>query len=363
MTTRIAIIGANGQVGSEVCLFLRSYEDIEVIPICRTEIGSAFLRRCGFTPRLGSVSRPAEARALLSDCDLVADFSLPSGSSAEVRDAMRGLILTATEHAPAGVPFVYLSSITAFGIPDFRGPLKHYRLSRNQYGASKRYAERLVRKACKRTGRKAFVLRVGVVHGELQAVSRQTLEGVRRTAGLTTHVPDAPSFTVFAFSIAEALAVIARGREEPGTYTMLSNPSWSWKDIQEYYLERAGLSTPIVLLPPHPAEKSSMKQMVACTAWRLLSGQKDVIGSYLATRFPALEQRIRARYHRKVTANELASGGRQGQHRPHGNNHSDFPGKRLQSLSDSRTTMEAPAREVRAFLAEVQERALEQTLS
>jgi hypothetical protein len=240
--------------------------------------------------------------------------------------------------------------------------LKHYRLSRNQYGASKRYAERLVRKACKRTGRNAFVLRVGVVHGELQAVSRQTLEGVRRTAGLTTFVPDGPSFTVFAFSIAEALAMIARGREQPGTYTMLSNPLWSWKDIHEHYLERAGLTTPIMLLPPDPEEKSGVKQMVASTAWRLLSGQKDIIGSYLATRFPSLEQRIRARYHRMMAANELASGGRQGQYRPYGNNHSDFPGKRLQSLSDSRLTMDAPAREVRAFLAEIQERAPGQAL-
>ena len=35
--TTIGVIGANGQVGAEVCLFLSEMEGIEVVPICRTE--------------------------------------------------------------------------------------------------------------------------------------------------------------------------------------------------------------------------------------------------------------------------------------------------------------------------------------
>ena len=85
---RIGIIGANGQVGSEVCLFLTLRNDVEVVPICRTEIASSFLRRCGLACRHGRASDRADAERLLADLDLIADFSLPTGSASEVRAAI-----------------------------------------------------------------------------------------------------------------------------------------------------------------------------------------------------------------------------------------------------------------------------------
>ena len=69
----IAVIGANGQVGSEVCLFLSLYGDIKVFPISRTRLGSAFLRICGLSCRHGSVADTVYAPALLEGCDVVVD--------------------------------------------------------------------------------------------------------------------------------------------------------------------------------------------------------------------------------------------------------------------------------------------------
>lgn len=359
MSRRIAIIGANGQVGTEVCLFLRQHEDVEVIPICRTEVGGEFLRRSGLEPRYGTVGDPGQAGALLADCDLVADFSLPQGSSDEIRSAMREIIENATAYAPDGAPFVYLSSITAFGIPDFRGPLKHYRLARNRYGAFKRYAEKLTLSACQKTKRDAYVLRVGVVHGELQAVTRQTLRNMRETASLTAYVPDAPSFTVFAFSIAEALVAISQGHEQPGRYTLVSNPAWSWKDLVEYYGTRIGVPASTRLLQAGTTEGSGAKRMVASTAWRLVSGQKHLSGA-LATRLPRLERRLKARYQITSAAVATADNDQEGQYRPYGSNHTVFPGRRLRSLSDSRQTMEPAAHRIRLLLAKMRTGEVEQ---
>ena len=172
---RIAIIGANGQVGSEVCLMLGMMKDIEVVPVCRTEIGSAFLRRCGLPVQHAKASDTAAIRQVLAGCDLVADFSLPTGSASEVRATMREVIPSLAAAAPAGVPYVYLSSVTAFGVPDFHQPLKEYWFSRNMYGACKRYGERLAMRSASEQKRPGYVLRVGVVHGELAPISNKVL--------------------------------------------------------------------------------------------------------------------------------------------------------------------------------------------
>ncbi|MGE0878840.1 MAG: NAD-dependent epimerase/dehydratase family protein [Acidimicrobiia bacterium] len=350
MTKKIAIIGANGQVGSEVCLFLREFDGVEPIAISRTDVGAAFLRACGVTPRIGDISKPEDASRLLADADLIADFSLPGGSSVEVRNAITGIVTSATANAPRGVPYAYLSSITAFGIPHFRGDLKYYRLSRNQYGASKRHGEALVAERCKAEGRDSYVLRVGVVHGELQAVSRQTERDVRAAAGVVTHVPDAPSFTVFAFSIAEAVAGIALGKERPGLYTLVSSPAWSWLDLHDYFVTRAGVESRVVLMADDE-EDSGGGLGLTSAAWRMVASQKDLVGAYLATAVPKVELRLRARYQEKNTAGEVSASDGDVRYRPYGNNHAEFPGPRLASLSDSRVTMETYAARVRAAVA------------
>lgn len=354
---RIAIIGANGQVGSEVCLLLSMMDGIEVVPVCRTEIGSAFLRRCGLNVRHGRASDAVAMRTILEGCDMVADFSLPTGSASEVRAAMREVIPSLTAAAPSRVPYVYLSSVTAFGVPDFHQELKSYWFSRNMYGACKRFGERLVFRSTRANRRPGYVLRVGVVHGELQAVTRKTLETVRTAGHRLASIPDAESYTVFAFSIAEALVNIANGQEKPGLYTMLSNPGWRWRDLHEWYCGRAGVAPRIELLPPDPRGSAWRRVAMGVLApvQRLVFASKDVIASYVTAAAPAIENQFRAVYHSRNAAREIATGTRQNQYRPYGNNHSVFPGRRLASLSDSRITMEPYARKVREVLKRVLE--------
>ncbi len=153
---RIAILGANGQVGTEVCLLLKLMPGVEVVPICRSETSASYLRRCDLDVRIGRVDDGDTAARLLEKCDAVADFSLPTGSTVEVQRAMRSVIPNLARYSPAGVPLVYLSSITAFGIPDFHHPLREYRISRNSYGACKRYGERLAFRSGRTAGRFTF---------------------------------------------------------------------------------------------------------------------------------------------------------------------------------------------------------------
>src|SRR5262249_741297 len=75
---RIAVLGANGQVGAELCLLLSRQENVEVVPVCRTPMGSAFLRFHGLACRHGQPANPLEAHRLLGDCDVIANLALTS---------------------------------------------------------------------------------------------------------------------------------------------------------------------------------------------------------------------------------------------------------------------------------------------
>src|SRR2546425_10572288 len=83
----IGVIGASGQVGVELCIFLRIFPEIRVIAICRSQLTSSFLRRGGVECRIGDLASLDLARRLLAGCDLVFDLSLLKGLVFEVRAA------------------------------------------------------------------------------------------------------------------------------------------------------------------------------------------------------------------------------------------------------------------------------------
>ena len=346
---KIGIIGANGQLGSEVCLLLNEVEGIQPVPICRNEVGATFLRRCGLDVRLGTADNEANSRELLQDLDLVADFSLPAGSSSHVRSQIRQTISNLIRFAPPKVPFVYLSSILAFGNPDFHSALRSYKFSRNAYGSTKRFAEDLARQLSAKEKRPAYLFRVGVVHGEFQAATREAVKNIRASANLTAYLPDCESYTVFAFTIAEALLSALRQLDPPGLYTLVSNPAWSWLDLHEYLCDRAGVEQKTVLVRPRTENSVSWGRRAQRSAFGALRGHKEFLNGYIGALFPKVEQQMRATYHMRNAAAEIDRGERESRYMPYFENFSVYPGKRLQGISDSRITMMEPLSRLRSL--------------
>ena len=200
----IGIIGGNGQVGSEVSLFLSLRPDVRVVPISRSSYGSTFLRHCGLTCRHGSLNSADEARRLLEGCDVVADFSVPHGTPPEIRKTMTTNITNAVAFSPDAKQYIYVSSHSMF-----RHTVKqaHYRL----YPHAKLYAESFAKGVTSEARKELYVLRLGMVHGVLQGASRGYIQNLRDEEAV---LPDVPSLVVFAFTIAEALANIADHKED-----------------------------------------------------------------------------------------------------------------------------------------------------
>src|ERR1700685_4774180 len=112
---RVAILGANGQVGTEVSLRLRDVEGLEVVPIARNVSGSAFLRRNGMECRHGRISDPAEARSLIGDCDVVVNFALSNTAIPRIdRQTNRQIVRSTVAAAKPGAPIVFASTIMVY---------------------------------------------------------------------------------------------------------------------------------------------------------------------------------------------------------------------------------------------------------
>ena len=357
----IGVLGANGQVGSEVCLFLSQMEDVRVIPICRTEFGATLLRRCGLECRIGTLDGEAEATRLLAGCDLVADFTLPRETRvSEIRAAINRTVEKGMTYAPAGAPFVYISSLVAFGVDPHDQNFRQRVLSPTLYGSTKRYAERLVFRTGKSLNREAYVLRLGQVHGELQSVSRGIL---RRLDEETAYVPLGRSHAVFTYTIAESLANIANRKEKPGRYSLISAPDWSWTEVYEYYARRAG-RTPNIITYEFSADEPSIGRAFKSLARRIAKPviesagrHRESITSYLPRPFPKLEQRLRAKWglqRARAEVLEMNVSKLHSQYRPF-KLHGEVPGNRLQSVSDCRATMVLPVIGVQRLLQNVVE--------
>lgn len=353
----IAIIGANGKVGTEVCLFLSQMKGVKVKPVSRTELGSSFLRRCGIECWHGSLESISDAERLLSDCDLVADFSLVKGKAFEIRKAISVITENAIRYSPRKAHYVYISTIMAFGMSARDDTFRKRSLSGSVYGATKRYGERLARKLGKKMGKEVYILRLGQVHGELQEISRNILSGLKDEV---TYIPSDPSWTVFAFSIAEAIVNIANGKERPGLYTMVSVPPWDWKDVHMFYCQQKNINPTIVYEKPfeqqkwHKEIKRRLHQWIISTLIRRLNPYRETITGYLLYIIPKVELKASALYSLSNANSQISKFRSNEKYRPYGQTYRGYvPGKRLSSLSDSRITMVEPLKKVRSIIRNI----------
>ena len=236
---RIAVLGANGQVGAELCLLLSRQKKVEVIPVCRNRMGSAFLRFSGLACRHGQLTDSGEAHRLLGDCDVIANLALVSlaPNYREARDLHNKLIGNVAQCTRRSGKHIYFSTMSVYG--DARVHQKI--VCRDLYGQEKYRCEKVAQVSGKQFGRATYVFRLGHVCGELQGITRQIREKI---ALHPVHVPDLEraSNTVHVATIVDAILKVAAGSVTPGTYDLMNRPQWSWKEVFEYEGRAIGVS-------------------------------------------------------------------------------------------------------------------------
>lgn len=325
--SQIVVLGANGQVGLEVCLFLSDMPDVQVTPVSRTEYGLVLLRRLGIAGRYGRMTSETEAGRLLRGAALVADFGWPTNTIGKMDEICRQ-IQNAIRQSPDGVPYVFISTQSVFSLDPSNPQITAYRLS-------KRRAEQTAIREGRRTGHPVYVLRLGQVHGPLQSVSKIIIREFRAE---TAFVPAVDSYAVFTYSIAEALANIAAGRSTPGVYTMLAHPQWRWPEVHAYYSRWTGINSEAIEEPLRPEASSPFTRM-----WQTLRGffgnelfrQREMAEFFGTSLFPQKLRRLRLAHYRQQAAAEIGQLRASQSWRSYGQKVS-IPGRRFTVMRDIR---------------------------
>jgi nucleoside-diphosphate-sugar epimerase len=246
---RVAILGANGQVGTEVSLRLHSVEGIEVVPIARNVSGSAFLRLNGMECRHGRISDPAEAQDLVGDCDVVVNLALNNSGIPRVdRQINRQIVRNVVTAAKPGAPIIFASTIIVYA------PAMKFWFP-DSYGLEKLIAERMFRRLCRGSQHPAFVFRLGHVMGELQNITRKICGEIRSGKVALPHEGSCASNTVFTSTIVEAIVQVALASPTPGTFDLITSPQWSWLDVYRYYADALAMQLQLA----HPQNVRSSK--------------------------------------------------------------------------------------------------------
>jgi nucleoside-diphosphate-sugar epimerase len=310
--SKIAVLGANGQVGAEVCLLLRHQPGVEVVPICRNRLGSAFLRHQGLLCRHGLITDPQQAAQLVGDCDVIANFALGLGRPAEARRQNALLIEHATRYASASAKIIYFSTMSVYGNPLPDAWIRW----RSFYGREKIRCERWQRRVAKRFGRPVHILRLGHVCGDLQSISFSIRDQIAAGPVILAGDGSQASNTVHVATIVDAIVQIARGADPPGTYDLMCHPSWSWRQVYEHEAQANGL--PLVTENgPNPPTGRSFGRRVFQGIIRLpkrwlmsvaaLPGVREFVLRSMSHLPASWNENMQAKYYCKRAAAEVAA--------------------------------------------------------
>lgn len=237
---KIVLLGANGQVASEVAILLHGRPGVELVPVSRTRNGSAFLRSRGVPVLHGTITDRDHARKMLAGAGVVANFALATGLGRAIVDANHAIIQASIEHADPSARIVFFSTLAIHGNFGPRGER-----SPSAYGDLKLRNEKYFARAVARSGNPGFILRLGHVCGEEQNITHLIRSEVAR-GDVLLEDPERPSNTTQIVAIAEALVAIAEGRANPpGRYDLVNEPQWTWRQVYEH--EGAMMGRPLTI--------------------------------------------------------------------------------------------------------------------
>ena len=229
---KIAIIGANSQVGTELCLLLRKRNET-VIPIVRNSIGAAFLNQQGFSCRIADMSRKEDAN-VIADAEVIViaaymwpDLKIPVKQNKRINEL---IIQNAVASAQQKAVVIYFSSIRAFArkIDKTISPFELI----PYYDKEKQHLEHILLNACSKQRKGGYAFRLGHVFGENQASTQQLKETLLGKIQIYLQVSkNKPSNIVHTITLAEAIIKCAQEEVKQGVYTLVNQPQWTWEEV------------------------------------------------------------------------------------------------------------------------------------
>lgn len=294
---KVAIVGANSQVGSELALLLRT-EGHDVRPVVRNRIATAFLDHAGFDCIVHDISDGPLRDEYADDLDVVvvAAFAPYGIGPRRSRRTNERIVEHSVRSAPKDATVVYFSSIAAFG-SEIKPDESRIGSYLDTYTREKRYVESAFEDACREGNRSGYSFRLGHVFGDLQGKTDKIAGRFDGRATLKVNVsPDRPSNVLHTVTLLDAIETCVENDVTEGQYTVVNDPQWTWGDVFEHYL-------PETTVEYVDAGSESFVTDLKASLWSLGRSYKQVINP-LRVFFP---ERVNDRIGLVRTKNAVAS--------------------------------------------------------
>lgn len=299
----IALVGANGAVGTELCFLIRGTENLSVRPIVRNELGTLFLEHHGFDCRVGNVADPEDAERVLAGADVVVvaafawQYSQEGFEARGSRRANERIVTNSVRYASDDAPIIYFSSQAAFG-SELGAKWSDWSL----YTREKRNAERLLFETCEETDKPGYVFRLGNVYGENQRATGRILDAIEGVEVLDVVAePDQPTNVVHTVTILDAIQRCGKGDVDEGQYSLVNEPEWTPRDVFEYY------GTDDLTVRFHPPDDGGSLGKVLGKGWNIIEDKQDVLRTFTVFLPDWANQILFHQYLKSQRAGELSS--------------------------------------------------------
>lgn len=229
----VAVIGANGQVGTELCVLLREH-GLDVRPVVRNRIGASTFEQLGFDYRIGSITDNERAPELLENVDTVVITAFVpwfyGQNPRPARKTNKQIVKNAVRYSPPESTQIYFSTLVAFGSEIGLSNWRWYKREKDRI-------ESEFESYCERYEKEGYVLRLGHVYGPTQGHTRDLISDLSGRDHVSLPVsPSRDSNIVHTVTLSNVVQECAVNQVEPGTYTVVNNPQWTWSEVVQYYL-------------------------------------------------------------------------------------------------------------------------------
>jgi dTDP-4-dehydrorhamnose reductase len=233
---KLGLIGANGNVGRELCFLLKN--DVDLKPIIRNKLGAVFLKHHGFDCTISDISDKQDAMQSLSDVDVVviSSYATDPFSGSQTRSSQQineNIIKNAIKFSKKNAVIIYFSTIRVFSHKV--DPSTSRFLATPGYDKDKKHLEKVLVSESKKNNKKFFGLRLGHVFGNNQERTRDFKKIFSKPTIKVQVNPEKKSNVVHTITIKDAILKCLEPDMPSGIFSLVNNPQWTWKEVIDSY--------------------------------------------------------------------------------------------------------------------------------
>ena len=329
---KILILGSTGQIGKELSINLKNYENINLTCHARTKVSAAFFKQKKINCLIGNIKENNIIKNI-AEADLVFDLAAPNfGTLSEIKEFYKDRLDLVINNMKQKSKFVFASTMNAFGLSDNRKHLKNYFFPSSIYSANKRFAEKYCKKLGKKNSVEIYLLRLAEVHGTYQRASENIKKLILNE--YIFEIPKTPAWIVFVHTIEEALINILENKEKPSLYTLTSDAIY-WQDLLEHFGKKINKNAKFKFI--ENKNQKLIKKLINCFK-KIIISKKDLIrGNFPVPKIIEENRKLDFRINKTKNAIKFLDGVKF--YKELSKYVGVLPGKRLKSINNEKKTI------------------------